>query len=119
MTDIAFEDYSSIINKLDTIRVNGKVTQVVGLLIEATGPQNPVGDLCYIITQMGPLPCEIVGFRRQSVLLMPLISTEGIKQGCEVIAAGTPLTAPAGEALLGRFVDGLGSPIDDLSLIHI
>ena len=108
-----FSEYSSVLANTDPIRVNGRVTQVVGLLIEATGPQNPVGDVCHIITPQGPLPCEIVGFRRGSVLLMPLIHTEGIRQGSEVVPTGMPLTAPAGEELLGRMLDGLGNPIDD------
>lgn len=113
MKSFSFSDYESVIANTDPIRVNGRVTQVVGLLIEATGPQNPVGDVCHIMTPQGPLPCEIVGFRRNSVLLMPLIHTEGIRQGSEVIPTGTPLTAPAGEELLGRMIDGLGNPIDE------
>ncbi len=111
--NIDFSKYTSLINNTNTIRVNGRVTQVVGLIIEATGPQNPVGDVCNIITPAGPLPCEIVGFRRGSVLLMPLINTEGIRQGSEVVPTGMPLTAPAGEELLGRLLDGLGNPIDE------
>lgn len=113
MSSINFGDYESLINNIDPIRVNGRVTQVVGLLIEATGPQNPVGDICQILTPQGPLPCEIVGFRRGAVLLMPLIHTEGIRQGSEVIPTGMPLSVPAGEELLGRLLDGLGNPIDD------
>lgn len=108
-----FSEYESVLSNTDPIRVNGRVTQVVGLLIEATGPQNPVGDVCHIMTPQGPLPCEIVGFRRGSVLLMPLIHTEGIRQGAEVIPTGMPLTAPAGDELLGRMLDGLGNPIDE------
>jgi flagellum-specific ATP synthase len=113
MSSFSFSDYQSVISNTDPIRVNGRVTQIVGLLIEATGPQNPVGDVCHIMTPQGPLPCEIVGFRRGSVLLMPLIHTEGIRQGSEVIPTGMPLTAPAGEELLGRMIDGLGNPIDE------
>ncbi len=113
MKGFSFPDYASVLANTDPIRVNGRVTQIVGLLIEATGPQNPIGDVCHIITQQGPLPCEIVGFRRGSVLLMPLIHTEGIRQGSEVVPTGMPLTAPAGEELLGRMIDGLGVPIDD------
>ncbi|MGI6446453.1 MAG: putative ATP synthase YscN [bacterium ADurb.Bin157] len=108
-----FNKYFRTLENTETIKANGRVTQVVGLLIEATGPQNPVGDVCNIMTAGGPLPCEIVGFRRNSVLLMPLLHTEGIRQGCAVVPTGTPLTAPAGDALLGRLIDGLGNPIDD------
>lgn len=110
---IDFSRYTDVIERTNTIRVNGRVTQVVGLLIEATGPQNPVGDVCNIITQNGPIPCEIVGFRKDSILLMPLINTDGIRKGAEVIPAGAPLTAPAGDELLGRLLDGLGNPIDE------
>ncbi len=113
MRGFSFSDYESVISNTDPIKVNGRVTQIVGLLIEATGPQNPVGDICHIITPQGPLPCEIVGFRRGSVLLMPLVHTEGIRQGSEVVPTGMPLTAPAGEELLGRMLDGLGNPIDE------
>ncbi len=108
-----FEGYRSVIDQADPIRVTGRVTQVVGLLVEATGPQIPVGELCNVMTAIGPLPCEVVGFRRGSVLLMPLLSTTGIRQGSEVLPVGTPLTAPGGDALLGRLVDGLGNPIDE------
>lgn len=110
--EFSFADYNYVIENTETIRVNGRVTQVVGLLIEATGPQNPVGDICNVITPNGPMPCEIVGFRRGSVLLMPLINTEGIRQGSEVVPTGTPLTVPAGDELLGRLLDGLGNPMD-------
>ena len=113
MKTFPFAEYESLLSHVDPIRVNGRVTQVVGLLIEATGPQNPVGDICHIMTPQGPLPCEIVGFRRGSVLLMPLIHTEGIRQGSEVVPTGLPLTAPAGEELLGRLIDGLGNPLDE------
>lgn len=108
-----FEHYAGVIDNSDPVRVNGRVTQVVGLLVEATGPQIPVGEVCHITTGLGPMPCEVVGFRRNSILLMPLVSTAGIRQGSEVVPFGQPLTAPAGEALLGRLVDGLGVPIDE------
>ncbi|NLM17359.1 MAG: flagellar protein export ATPase FliI [Candidatus Riflebacteria bacterium] len=111
---INFEAYQETILKTEPVSASGRVTQVVGLLIEATGPQNPVGDLCNIITEEGALPCEIVGFRRGSILLMPLKHTEGIRQGNEVVPVGTPLTVPAGHELLGRLLDGLGEPLDDL-----
>jgi len=113
MNHIPFSGYLNVIENSDTIRVNGRVTQVVGLLVEATGPQIAVGEVCNVITPQGALPCEVVGFRRSSVLLMPLINTAGIRQGSEVIPLGSPLTAPAGNSLLGRLIDGLGRPIDD------
>ncbi|MBI3039868.1 FliI/YscN family ATPase [bacterium] len=108
-----FTQYRTTIEKLDPIRVNGRVTQVVGLLIEANGPQVPVGDVCNVVTNQGAIPCEVVGFRRSHILLMPLVNTQGIKQGSEVIPRGFPLTVPAGDGILGRILDGLGNPIDE------
>ncbi|HQG29431.1 MAG TPA: hypothetical protein PLY73_12850, partial [Candidatus Ozemobacteraceae bacterium] len=62
-----FEEYERIIDSADTVRVNGRVNQVVGLLIEASGPQAAVGDLVHVLTGLGPMPCEVVGFRRGAV----------------------------------------------------
>ncbi|MBF0410045.1 MAG: flagellar protein export ATPase FliI [Candidatus Riflebacteria bacterium] len=108
-----FEKYQNALAKAETIRLSGKVTQVVGLIVEATGPQMSVGEVGRISTPNGFLPCEVVGFRRGAVLMMPLIQTEGIRQGSEVIPLGRQLTAPAGDRLLGRILDGLGEPIDE------
>lgn len=108
-----FADYQSAIESTDPVRVNGKVSQVIGLLIEANGPQVPVGEVCNIVTPAGLVPCEVVGFRRGSILLMPLIEVTGIKHGSEVVPMGRPLTAPAGKELLGRLINGLGSPMDE------
>ncbi len=113
MVNFPFDRYLSAIEETDTLRQHGRVTQVVGLLIEATGPQMPVGEVCHIKTQTGLVPCEVVGFRRGAVLLMPLIHIEGVRQGAEVIPVGAPLTAPVGEELKGRLLDGLGNPLDE------
>src|SRR6185503_6992281 len=56
---------------------------------------------------------EVVGFRNNHVLLMPLGETRGIHPGSEVVSLGRPLQAPVGDALLGRVIDGLGHPLDD------
>ncbi|MFZ2960522.1 MAG: flagellar protein export ATPase FliI [Candidatus Ozemobacteraceae bacterium] len=113
MSQFPFAMYEKVIAETDPVRLNGRVTQVVGLIVEATGPQMSVGEVCHVISPTGPLPCEVVGFRRNAILLMPLIQTEGIRQGAEVIPAGRPLTAPAGIEMLGRLIDGLGQPLDD------
>jgi flagellum-specific ATP synthase len=108
-----FSQYEEAIKDTDPVRVNGKVTQVIGLLIEANGPQIPVGEVCHVLTATGKVPCEVVGFRRGSILLMPLVDVAGIRQGSEVIPMGRPLMAPGGDELLGRLIDGLGNPMDD------
>ncbi|MBF0545820.1 MAG: flagellar protein export ATPase FliI [Candidatus Riflebacteria bacterium] len=110
---IPFSKFERVIQKAQLVRLSGRVTQVVGLIVEATGPQMSVGEVCRIFAGERALPCEVVGFRRGAVLLMPLLQIEGIRQGSEVIPLGRPLTVPVGEALLGRLLDGLGDPIDD------
>jgi flagellum-specific ATP synthase len=92
----------------------GKVVKVLGLVIEATGPSAAVGDLCRIrvVRGAGSVAAEIVGFRDDRLLLMPLGDMEGVAPGAEVTPLGRPLTAPGGNGLLGRVLDGVGHPID-------
>jgi len=97
------------------IRMHGKVTQVIGLLIESEGPSVKVGELCYIYPPDGgsKVRAEVVGFKSNKVLLMPLGEMSGIGPGCEVRGTGGPLRVGVGPALLGRVLDGLGNPIDN------
>lgn len=93
---------------------SGRVSQIVGLTIESIGPTTNVGDLCYIKPRNGVgIPAEVVGFRDQKVLLMPLSDLTGVGPGSLVTATGAPLMVPVGEALLGRILDGLGQPLDN------
>lgn len=107
------------LRRISTIKQNGRVTQVVGLVIEAQGPPAQVGEVCYlhISRNQPPVEAEVVGFKENRVLLMPLGDMSGIKPGCEVVASGKFLSAGVGRSLLGRVIDGLGSPIDDKGLI--
>ncbi|OGC10193.1 flagellar protein export ATPase FliI [candidate division WOR-1 bacterium RIFOXYA2_FULL_37_7] len=112
--DIDFEKYYRTIEKTDLLKVIGKVVQVVGLIVEAQVQGVSVGDLCSIrIDKEGrEAYAEVVGFRDQRVLLMPLGSTSGIAPGSQVLAAGKPLMVHVGKSLLGRVLGGLGEPID-------
>ena len=115
----------SILNKSNNIQssnsvsIDGKVSQVVGLVIEATGPQNAVGSLCNIHSQNGSLVrAEIVGFKENKILLMPLDETVGIVLGARVTSSPQQLAVPVGPELKGRVLDGLGNPIDDLGKLN-
>ncbi|MHC1769689.1 MAG: FliI/YscN family ATPase [Verrucomicrobiia bacterium] len=92
----------------------GRVAQVIGLVIESEGPLAAVGEVCRIESgrQGESTLGEVVGFRHNRVLLMPLGDLRGIHPGSEVIALGRPLRVPVGDALKGRVLDGLGQPID-------
>ena len=113
MSASVLSQYSERVARARAVQVRGRVTHVLGLIIEAQGPAVSVGELCYILDEDGRrLAAEVVGFRDQKVLLMPLGDMKGIHPGSEVIAAGHRLLVPAGRQVLGRVLDGLGRPID-------
>ncbi|MCL2617591.1 MAG: flagellar protein export ATPase FliI [Defluviitaleaceae bacterium] len=99
----------------DYVKRLGRVTQVVGLTIESQGPDVRIGSSCLIRKskrEQGTLS-QVVGFRDNKILLMPLGNMEGISPGCVVEALGKPLTVKVGEKLIGRVLDGLGRPMDE------
>ncbi|MCS7461896.1 flagellar protein export ATPase FliI [Paenibacillus doosanensis] len=106
--------YIEQLRHIDPIRVNGKVTQVIGLTVESEGPDASIGDVCYIypLKSNKPLKAEVVGFKNNKVLLMPLGELESIGPGCDVVGTGKPLTVQVGHELLGKVLDGLGQPLD-------
>ncbi|BBH20874.1 EscN/YscN/HrcN family type III secretion system ATPase [Paenibacillus baekrokdamisoli] len=106
--------YIEHMKPIDPVRVNGKVTQVIGLTVESEGPDASIGDLCYIypVKSSKPLKAEVVGFRNNKVILMPLGDLHAIGPGCDVVGTGKPLTIQVGSELLGRVLDGLGQPLD-------
>ena len=101
--------------QLPLVKINGRVAQVVGLVAESQGPDVRVGDLCRICFRDGShgLDAEVVGFRDDRVLLMPLGDLREVGPGCDVISTNHPLEVGVGEGLLGRILDGLGEPMDD------
>ncbi|MDI6731478.1 MAG: flagellar protein export ATPase FliI [Candidatus Margulisbacteria bacterium] len=112
--NIDFDKYHRAVLRADLVKVIGKVIQVVGLIIEAQVGGVSVGDLCSIRIDKENREsyAEVVGFRENRVLLMPLGSTAGISPGAQVTAAGKPLTVKVNNAVLGRVLNGLGEPID-------
>jgi len=114
------DEYSQIIKETNSIREIGKVTEIIGLIIEADGPQSHIGDLCYIYNNLNeePIWAEVVGFRTPKILLMPLGSMEGLQPGAIVVNTGAPMKIKVGERLLGRVLDGLGRSIDNLGEIN-
>lgn len=117
---ISLSEYSGIINQTNTLREIGKVIEIIGLIIEADGPQSSIGDLCYIYNKLDadPVWAEVVGFRQEKILLMPLGSMEGLQPGAIVVNTGSAMKIKVGEQLLGRVLDGLGRPIDNLGEIN-
>jgi len=106
--------YHKILANVKTIHPRGAVIQVIGLTIEAEGLSAEVGELCIVHSSGGKkkIPAEVVGFRGDRTLLMPLGEIEAIHSGSPVEATGSAFRVQVGSQLLGRVLDGLGRPID-------
>lgn len=105
--------YLARVEATSGLRWQGRVTQVVGPLVESEGPFCSVGEICQVIDSRGRvLPGEIVGFRGTTVLSMPLELPRGVRYGDRVISWGERATLRVSEAMLSRVIDGSGQPLD-------
>lgn len=106
--------YVDTVESADLMRQYGKVRQVIGVVIESAGPNMAIGETCHIQYKRTaqPVLAEVVGFRDNKVLIMPLGDLLGIGAGSDVVSLGNPLQVAIGDDLLGRVLDGLGNPID-------
>ncbi len=105
---------SQLIEHVDPIEVSGRVAQAVGIVVEGYGPMTTVGELCRTTREVagGPIAAEVVGFRGDRVLLMPLGDMHGIGPGSRITMSGQVANLAVGPGLLGRVLDGCGNPID-------
>lgn len=92
---------------------SGRVRACAGNVIEGEGLRPKVGSLCSIEDEEGGhIAAEVVGFRSDSFLLMPLVSGVGLAPGARIHLERAQASVPVGEACLGRVLNGLGEPID-------
>jgi flagellum-specific ATP synthase len=113
MNSIPFDSYLETLKNTDTIKRCGIVTECRGLILESRGPQSSIGEICHVNLGSGDrVLAEVVGFRNNRLLLMPLGDLGGIGPGASITATGMPYLVKAGLGLLGRVLDGFGSPID-------
>ncbi len=108
-------DLDSLMSRLEDVQVttvNGRITEIVGMLIRAIVPNVKIGEICLIKRDGEPLRAEVVGFTREEVILSPLGEMTGIGPSSEVIPTNLPLHVPVGPELLGRILDGAGNPLD-------
>ena len=116
-TQMDFSRYIEAVNTVKTIAVNGRVTRTVGLVIEGNGPGAQIGSICEIYPEKGSnllFRAEVVGFRDNRILMMPLGDLRGVGPGCLISATGEPAVVRVGPGLLGRVLDGLGIPMDGM-----
>jgi len=98
----------------------GRVSKVVGLIVESRGPEGSVGEQMIIHLGDGRrIMAEVVGFHGQQVMLMPVENTDGIRPGLLVEATGHQPELPVSDELLGRVIDPLGRALDDGPDINI
>jgi flagellum-specific ATP synthase len=114
------DKYIDTLDRLELVKVNGRVSEVIGLVIESVGPTSSLGDVCSIKSRDGEELCmsEVVGFRRNRVLSMVLGSVSSISPGSEIVASGKSFSVGVGMNLLGRVLDGLGKPMDGLGPVE-
>ncbi|NLJ14682.1 MAG: flagellar protein export ATPase FliI [Ignavibacteria bacterium] len=105
---------SDRLKKVKTTTNIGKVTKVIGMVLESEGPKAAIGEVCYLHNKLGENVSlsEIVGFRDNKILSMVLNEVDNISPGMEIVASGDPLSVGVGDNLLGRVIDGLGNPLD-------
>lgn len=119
-SEFNLNSYFHKLNEMDAIKTIGSVKRAVGLVVESLGPPVSVGELCEIVgneRDSGGIPAEVVGFKDNYVISMPLYKVHGVKLGDKVICRKKKASIPVGPALLGRVVNALGEPIDDLGPI--
>lgn len=111
---INLKKYINGVKEKRFMKYTGRITKVTGLTIESNGPMATIGELCYIYPDRGkePVLSEVVGFKEDKILLMPLGEMEGIASGSIVVGSGKTLSVTVGDELIGRVLDGLGRPMD-------
>ena len=107
-----FRELIPQIRSAETMSRTGKIENIVGMSIEASGGRAAIGDICRIYSgeSGGQVPAEVVGFKNDHILLMPYANMSGISAGNFVRNTGKRLTLPVGPFLWGRVINALGQP---------
>lgn len=114
MISLNFNEELEKISNITPFISEGKVEKVIGLTIEVVGLKASIGELCTIYNVSNvPISCEVVGFKKSQIVLMPLGVLVGVAPGCKVIASGNPCSVRCSDELLGKVIDPLGNPIDE------
>jgi flagellum-specific ATP synthase len=113
-TSSVFSQLNTQLADIEMLPWIGEVTEMVGLLIASRGPVVSIGDFCEIRTSSGrTIRSQVIGFRNDRVLSLPLEEMDGLQLGDRVIARKEDALLRVGPGLLGRVLDGFGRPIDE------
>ncbi len=111
---MTLQDRLEVLGRLDPLCYMGKVKNIVGMMIEVSGLEANVGDICVIYSEAAdrPVLSEVIGFKNGDVLLVAYGDVKGVGLGSLVRSTGHKLRVPVGDFLVGRTVDATGHPID-------
>ena len=119
LSEIDFSRYTAAVNRIEPLRTEGEIVELVGLIVESRGPAVAIGDFCEVRTRSGrTIRAQVIGFRAGRVLSMPLEETDGLCLGDPIIGRGSEGDVDVSPQLLGRVLDGFGAPIDGGPPIH-
>jgi flagellum-specific ATP synthase len=110
---VDFSRFTAAVNRIQPVRTEGEVIELVGLIVESRGPAAAIGDFCEIYTRAGrTIRTQVIGFRNGRVLSMPLEETGGLCLGDRILGRGGQGDIDVSPGLLGRVLDGFGHPLD-------
>ena len=110
---IDIKKYSSFIETNSFVKKIGKISRIIGLMIESDGPGVAIGSICTIKSRIRPhILAQVVGFRNNQTLLMPLGDIDGVEPGCAIEATEEQPSFSVSSEIIGRVLDGNGKPID-------
>jgi flagellum-specific ATP synthase len=114
-SNILKKRFSKVIENTETMEMVGRITKVIGLVIESEGPKSSIGEICLLKDRNGKVmsKSEVVGFKDNRILSMVLGDLNEISPGMKIYATGEMLKIKVGDILLSRVLDGLGNPLDD------
>jgi flagellum-specific ATP synthase len=113
VANIDLSEYIREAGKAEPLRVYGRIDEITGIIIKATGMRVSIGEACKIYSDSEePIDAEVVGFRDGKILLMSVGELGGIKPGSRVFPIGKKVLVRAGPELIGRIIDDAGNPID-------
>ncbi len=113
------QNFNQKVSESRGLVVEGKLTRMVGLTLEAVGCRAAIGGQCEVINSNGEtIDSEVVGFSGESLYLMPTGDIRGLEQDARVVPTGRVCEAMVGDHLLGRVIDGAGVPLDGKGPLH-
>ena len=114
MSRIDLGSYIQTVDGLDPLKVYGRIVEITGLTIKATGLDVSIGESCKIYSEKAdPVDAEVVGFKEGKVILMATGEVAGIRHGSRVMPLGKNISVKVSDGLIGRIIDATGNPIDN------